>query len=129
VVQGHRLAARLAAATLCGGNFLGMALLDLFPGVTPEALVGVATWLLIMLTGAEVVRIPGATPGGGAGSRGGGERRRADEERLRIARAPHRAPAGQWRIDGGTYWVALGRSAVDPVLIEEVRLGERLFGR
>jgi beta-glucosidase len=36
--------------------------------------------------------------------------------------------AGKWRIDGGTYTVALSRSAESPVLSAETRLQARLFG-
>jgi signal transduction histidine kinase len=89
VVQGHRLAAWLAAATLYGGHFLGIALLDLSPGVTPEALIGVASWLLVTLTGAEVVRGARARRAEAERIREEEARRRADEERLQIARELH----------------------------------------
>ena len=37
--------------------------------------------------------------------------------------------AGQWHVAGGTYRVALGRSAADLVHAGEVQLAERRFGR
>ncbi|HDR9731598.1 TPA: glycoside hydrolase family 3 C-terminal domain-containing protein, partial [Burkholderia aenigmatica] len=36
---------------------------------------------------------------------------------------------GQWRIDDGTYRVVLARAATDPVLVGDVRLDARAFGR
>jgi beta-glucosidase len=39
------------------------------------------------------------------------------------------AGAGQWRITGGTYHVAIGESAADLKLTADVPLQERLFGR
>jgi beta-glucosidase len=38
------------------------------------------------------------------------------------------AKAGQWRIAAGTYKIALGKSAGDPVLTAETRLKPRMFG-
>jgi hypothetical protein len=48
--------------------------------------------------------------------------------------APHRLPhrtatPSVWRIDSGTYRIALGRAADDLVLTEDVQLTQRLFGR
>ena len=43
--------------------------------------------------------------------------------------ARYDADAGQWRIAGGSYRVALGRAADDLVLTAEVELSERRFGR
>jgi signal transduction histidine kinase len=89
VVRGHRLAAWLSAATLYAGHFLGTALLDLSPGVTPAGLVGVAAWFLVVLTGAEVARGARERRLEKVRLREEETRRRADEERLRIARELH----------------------------------------
>jgi beta-glucosidase len=37
--------------------------------------------------------------------------------------------AGRWHIAAGTYRIALGKAADDPVLTAEAQLTERLFGR
>ena len=89
VLRGHRLAAWLGAATLYAAHFIGTALLDLSPGVTPAALVGVAAWFLVVLTGAEVVRGARERRLETVRLREEEARRRADEERLRIARELH----------------------------------------
>jgi beta-glucosidase len=36
--------------------------------------------------------------------------------------------AGRWRIAGGSYRIALGKSTEDLLLNTEVQLGQRLFG-
>jgi len=89
VVQGHRVAAWVGAAILYGGHFLGMAALDLAPGVTVEALVGVASWLALTLTVAELARAALERRADAERAREDEARRRVDEERLRIARELH----------------------------------------
>jgi signal transduction histidine kinase len=89
VIQGQRLAAWLAAAALYGGHFLGMAALDLDPGVGLGAVLGVAGWLLVTLTAAEVARNVLERRREAARAREEEARRQADEERLRIARELH----------------------------------------
>ena len=43
--------------------------------------------------------------------------------------ARYDADAGQWRVTGGSYRIALGKAADDLVLTAEAQLSGRLFGR
>jgi beta-glucosidase len=46
-----------------------------------------------------------------------------------LARFDGKNGLGQWRITEGTYRVALGKSARELILIEEVSLTARVFGK
>ncbi len=91
VVRGHRLAAAITALT----GFVIFPWLDYLvrdgraPSVT--ALVGLAAWLLVLLGGAEIVRIRRERTVEAAQIREEEALRRASEERLRIARELHDA--------------------------------------
>jgi beta-glucosidase len=45
-----------------------------------------------------------------------------------VARFDGKNGLGQWRIAAGTYRVALGKSAGDPILTAEASLAARVFG-
>lgn len=91
VVRGHRLAAAITAAT----GLVIFPWLDYFlrdgraPSVT--ALAGLAAWLLVLLGGAEIVRIRRERIIEAAQVREEEALRRTSEERLRIARELHDA--------------------------------------
>jgi signal transduction histidine kinase len=91
VVLGHRLAAAITAVT----GFVIFPWLDylLRDGRAPSVtgLAGLAAWLLVLLGGAEIVRIRRERVAEAAQIREGEALRRASEERLRIARELHDA--------------------------------------
>jgi signal transduction histidine kinase len=91
VVGGHRLAAAITAVT----GFVIFPWLDYVvrDGRAPSAtgLAGLAAWLLVLLGGAEIVRIRRERATEAAQIREEGALRRASEERLRIARELHDA--------------------------------------
>jgi signal transduction histidine kinase len=91
VLRGHRLAAAITAVT----GFLIFPWLDyvLRDGRAPSAtgLAGLAAWLLVLLGGAEIVRIRREREAEAARIREEEALRRASEERLRIARELHDA--------------------------------------
>jgi signal transduction histidine kinase len=89
VVAGHRLAAWVGAGVLYAGHFGGLALLDRAPGVTLAGLIGVAAWLLVVLAGAELVRVRRERRLEAERMRQEEALRRVGEERLRIARELH----------------------------------------
>lgn len=91
VVRGHRLAAAITAVT----GFVIFPWLDYVvrDGRAPSAtgLAGLAAWLLVLLGGAEIVRIRRERVTEAAQIREEEALRRASEERLRIARELHDA--------------------------------------
>jgi signal transduction histidine kinase len=91
VVRGHRLAAAITAATgLAIFPWLDYLLRDgRAPSVT--GLAGLAAWLLVLLGGAEIVRIRRERVAEAAQIREEETLRRASEERVRIARELHDA--------------------------------------
>jgi signal transduction histidine kinase len=91
VITGHRLVAILG---LAAGYFafLWLAyLLDREPAPSTAAIVGLAAWLLVILSAAEFVRVRRERAVEMARIRQEEARRRASEERLRIARELHDA--------------------------------------
>jgi signal transduction histidine kinase len=93
VTGGHRA----SAWAITGGGTAAISVLALFTPVGPFRLsswnightVAMATWFLLVLTGAEVLRIRGERAAEVRRTRAEEERRRASEERLRIARELH----------------------------------------
>jgi signal transduction histidine kinase len=91
VVTGHRVAAILGLAAGYFG-FLWLAyLLDREPPPSGAAIVGLAAWLLVLLSAAEFIRVRRERAVETARIREEETRRRASEERLRIARELHDA--------------------------------------
>jgi signal transduction histidine kinase len=89
VTEGYRLVAWLSAGALYVGHFGLGYLLGRPPPFTLAALVGVAAWLLVVLVVAEVARVRRERALEAARTRAEEDRRRAGEERLRIARELH----------------------------------------
>jgi len=89
VTGGHRLVAWLSAGALYVGHFGPRYLLGRPPPLTLAVLVGVAAWLLVVLVVAEVARVRRERALEAARTRAEEDRRRAGEERLRIARELH----------------------------------------
>jgi signal transduction histidine kinase len=91
VVAGHRLAAAVVAVV----GFLVFPWLDFLlrdqPGPSLGGLAGLAAWLLVLLGAAEAIRIRRERVAEAARIREEEARRRAGEERLRIARELHDA--------------------------------------
>jgi signal transduction histidine kinase len=91
VVAGHRLAAAVVAVV----GFLVFPWLDYLlrdqPGPSLGGLAGLAAWLLVLLGAAEAIRIRRERVAEAARIREEEARRRAGEERLRIARELHDA--------------------------------------
>jgi signal transduction histidine kinase len=91
VVAGHRLAAAVAAVVGFGVfPWLDYLLRDQ-PSPSPVGIAGLAAWLLVLLGAAEAVRIRRERAAEAARMREEEARRRAGEERLRIARELHDA--------------------------------------
>ena len=91
VVAGHRLAAAVAAVVGFGVFPWLDYLLRNQPGPSPAGVAGLAAWLLVLLGAAEAVRIRRERAAEAARMREEEARRRAGEERLRIARELHDA--------------------------------------
>lgn len=89
VGDGHRLAAWLAAAALYAGHFGLRFLFDIDSEPTVAQLLGVAAWLLVVLAASEVARAHHDSAVEAERTREQEARRRASEERLRIARELH----------------------------------------
>ncbi|MPZ22317.1 MAG: response regulator [Dehalococcoidia bacterium] len=89
VTAGHRLAAWLSAAALYGVHFGYRLASGDEPAPTWEQALGVAAWLVLVLVVSEVARIRGEQAAEAARIQREEERRRASEERLRIARDLH----------------------------------------
>src|SRR5919197_2651143 len=91
VVAGHRLAAAVAAVVGFGVfPWLDHLLRDQ-PSPSPVGIAGLAAWLLVLLGAAEAIRIRRERTAEAARMREEEARRRAGEERLRIARELHDA--------------------------------------
>jgi signal transduction histidine kinase len=89
VNEGHRLAAWVSGAALYAGHFGLGYLVGRPPPLTPAVLIGVAAWTLLLLVVAEVVRIRRERMLEAERTHAEEDRRRAGEERLRIARELH----------------------------------------
>jgi signal transduction histidine kinase len=89
VGDGHRLAAWLVAAALYSGHFGLRFLFDIDSQPTLGQLVFVAAWLLVVLAASEVARARHESAIEAERTREQEARRRASEERLRIARELH----------------------------------------
>jgi signal transduction histidine kinase len=96
VTAGHRLAAWLTGAGTYGAFFGATALLHVFhvrafPSyrLTLPLAVTVLAWTLVVLIGAEFIRVRGERMAEARHTRAEEERRQASEERLRIARELH----------------------------------------
>lgn len=91
VVRGHRLAVAITAVA----GFIIFPWLDYLlrdrPAPSPAALAGLAAWLLVLLGGAEIVRIRRERAAEAVRIQEEEALRRASEERLRIARELHDA--------------------------------------
>ena len=91
VIAGHRLAAIVGlVAGFFGFTWLAY-LLDREPAPSTAAVVGLAAWLLVILSAAEFIRVRRERAVEAARIREEEARRRASEERLRIARELHDA--------------------------------------
>jgi signal transduction histidine kinase len=91
VVSGHRLAAAVAAVAGFGIFPWLDSLLRNQPGPSLAGMAGLAAWLLVLLGAAEAIRIRRERTAEAARIREEEARRRAGEERLRIARELHDA--------------------------------------
>jgi signal transduction histidine kinase len=91
VTTGHRLVAVLGLAAGYAGFLWLPYLLDREPAPSLEATLGLAAWLLVLLSAAEFVRVRRERAVEAARIREEEARRRASEERLRIARELHDA--------------------------------------
>jgi signal transduction histidine kinase len=91
VTTGHRLAAVLGLAAGYFGFLWLPYLLDREPAPSLGAILGLAAWLLVLLSAAEFVRVRRERALEAARIREEEARRRASEERLRIARELHDA--------------------------------------
>jgi signal transduction histidine kinase len=91
VITGHRLAAILGLVAGYFGFLWLPFLLDLEPAPTLAASLGLAAWLLVILSAAEFVRVRRERALESARIHEEEARRRASEERLRIARELHDA--------------------------------------
>jgi signal transduction histidine kinase len=89
MAQGQRVPAIAAALVIYAAHFLEIWLLDLDPGVSWGSIVGVASWLLVTLTGGELLRMILERRRESARAREEERRRRVDEEHLAIARDLH----------------------------------------
>ncbi len=88
VSSGHRAAAWLAGAALYGGHF-SLRYVIHGEGPTWPQLLGVGAWLLVVLIGSEALRVRRQQSLEVERARQEESRRRASEERLRIARELH----------------------------------------
>jgi signal transduction histidine kinase len=91
VITGHRLAAVLGLAAGYFGFLWLPYLLDLEPAPSLGAILGLAAWLLVILSAAEFIRVRRERALEADRIRAEEARRRASEERLRIARELHDA--------------------------------------
>jgi signal transduction histidine kinase len=91
VITGHRLAAVLGLAAGYFGFLWLPYLLDREPAPSGGAILGLAAWLLVILSAAEFLRVRRERAVEAARIRAEEARRRASEERLRIARELHDA--------------------------------------
>jgi signal transduction histidine kinase len=91
VTTGHRLVAILGLAAGYFGFLWLPYLLDREPAPSLVAILGLAAWLLVLLSAAEFVRMRGERALEAGRIRQEEARRRASEERLRIARELHDA--------------------------------------
>jgi signal transduction histidine kinase len=91
VLAGHRLVAVISLAAGYFGFLWLPSLLDREPAPTLAAGLGLAAWLLVLLSAAEFVRVRRERAFEAARIKAEGARRRASEERLRIARELHDA--------------------------------------
>lgn len=89
VVEGHRRAAWLAAAGLLGGHFALESLLGRGSPLTFRDAIAVISWMLVVLVVSEVARVRRERRVDAARTLEEETRRRASEERLRIARELH----------------------------------------
>ena len=88
IIRGHRTAAWITAALLYAGHIGGRFLLDLDPP-QPFEMLSVAVGFVVLLALAEIVRVRRERLLEAARTRRETERRRAGEERLRIAQELH----------------------------------------
>ncbi|MGH2661161.1 MAG: sensor histidine kinase [Actinomycetota bacterium] len=91
VITGHRLAAIMGLAAGYFGFLWLPYLLEREPAPSLGAILGLAAWLLVILSAAEFVRVRRERALETARTREEEARRRASEERLRIARELHDA--------------------------------------
>jgi signal transduction histidine kinase len=91
VTTGHRLVAVVGLAAGYAGFLWLPYLLDREPAPSLGAILGLAAWLLVLLSAAEFVRVRRERAVEAARIREEEARRRASEERLRIARELHDA--------------------------------------
>jgi signal transduction histidine kinase len=91
VLTSHRLVAVISLASGYFGFLWLPYLLDLEPAPTVAAALGLAAWLLVLLSAAEFVRVRRERAFEAARIKTEEARRRASEERLRIARELHDA--------------------------------------
>jgi signal transduction histidine kinase len=91
VTTGHRLVAVVGLAAGYAGFLWLPYLLDREPAPSLEGILGLAAWLLVLLSAAEFVRVRRERAVEAARIRAEEARRRASEERLRIARELHDA--------------------------------------
>jgi len=88
ILTGHRAAAWITAALLYAGHLGGRYLLDL-TRPEPFEMLAVGVWFVILLAAAEIVRVRRERMADRLRAHAETERRRAGEERLRIAQELH----------------------------------------
>lgn len=124
VITGHRLAAILGLAAGYFGFLWLPYLLDREPAPSLGAMLGLAAWLLVILSAAEFIRVRRERGLEAALIRDEEARRRASDERLRIARELHDALGHQISLINVQAGVALhvneelpeqARSALDAI--------------